>query len=141
MYAHSYCKLFHVLTFHFHLRQHLLIHLYHCLHVTLHHSFSSQRTLNQHSQYLANTFSKSTNTRYNSLSFSRYFSCNCLRMKIASIVPLPATNPYCSSLISTIFLKHTFHHLHPMLQHLNFGRVLLWPHALACANHSYWLWA
>ena len=52
----------------------------------------------------SNAFSRSTNAKYNFLFLARCFSCNCLSMNIASVVPLPGMKPNCMSSIEILSL-------------------------------------
>src|SRR3989442_5497225 len=54
---------------------------------------------------LSKAFSKSTNAIHSSFCLPRNFSCTCLTIKIASVVPLPGLNPNCISSVFTVFLS------------------------------------
>ena len=68
----------------------------------------------------SNAFSRSTNAKYNFLFLARCFSCNCLRMNIASVVPRPGMKPNCMSSIEIlslmIFFYHSLHSFHDMIK-------------------------
>ena len=55
---------------------------------------------------LSNAFSRSTKRMSNFVCLAKYSSCIHLRMKSASIVPLPGIKSNCMSSIATIFLKY-----------------------------------
>ena len=54
---------------------------------------------------LSRAFSKSTNAKYKfHFFFAKYFSCNCLKIKMAFMVPHPSIEPNCISSMSTCCL-------------------------------------
>ena len=55
---------------------------------------------------LSKAYSRSTKAIHNSFFFARYFSCICLTMNMASVVPFPEVTPNC--ILSKVPLLFTF---------------------------------
>ena len=76
-----------------------------CTNRTIHSSMPSFRMAHQMT-FLGtrSNASRSTNAKYNFLFLARCFSCNCLSMNIASVVPRPGMKPNCMSSIEILSL-------------------------------------